>query len=277
MSGTVCVLETNKREERRHTRPIRERLRLIEMKGTMDIPDEHQARDSRILTLAHSYEAFALWGLRLAAQRNLVVPPSHFVGFDLAPAELEKGVRHPQYQNLKEPGIDLVMTMNPKATCPSRYPLLGLNIKASQGSGHSGLLWYSPRIDTLALNLHVGRWPVSTDGRICLRHVFKDAIRTDEGTQRLLSFMERNIEPFGSFLLNQTANRVYACRTRMERGEDRHIRMFPEGEEPRSKLYAQVGQLCTVFEASGIHSTRKSPFLQNNTIQNTFLPTTPLS
>ena len=279
-SGTVCVLSTNKDNERKHTKPFRTRLRWFETTGTAGCTDENKAKGNRILALSHSFESSALWGLRLASQRSLAIPPSHFFGFDLAPAELEKGVRYSQDAELKDPGLDIVMTMNPKTESLPRYPFLGLNVKASKGSDRSVLVWYSPRIDALALNLHVGRWPVTNNGNESLHDVYKRAVETDRGTQQLLAFVERNIEPFGDYLLRQVANGMYLAKWRMEGNRfgkrDRCIRMLPPEGKCRDRLYEQVNQLCSVFEASGIQPTWRYNRQPEDDAHYQFLPTTPL-
>ena len=255
-------------------------MRRFETTGTSRIADEDMAREYRKLVIAHSYEAFALWGLRLATQRNLSLPSSHFFGYDLAPARLEGGVRYIQNKELKDPGLDIVMTMNPKNICLPRYPLLGINVKASKGPENSTLLWYSPRISALAINLNVGRWNISDDGQEILHHRYKEALKSDRGTRQLLAFMERNIEPFGGFLLQQVADGVSLARGRMMNKyiEDwgQNIRMLPGEGEARDRLFSQVSQLCSVFEASGIQPTWRHHYPPENVIQRQFLPTTPL-
>lgn len=281
--GTVCLLTTDKDNERRHTRPVRSRLSQLASVGTIvcrkDLIDEDKATGNRIRTVSNSFEATALWGLRMAARSSLTLPDDSFWGFDLAPAELERGKRYLQDKTIRDPGLDIVMTLNPKTICLPRYPVLGLNVKTSKRSDLASLIWYSPRINALALNLHLGRWPISDDSKDILHHRYKEAVKTDKGTQQLLTFMERNIEPIGSFLLQQVANGAYLAQSRMlgdHIGGNRHIRMLPEEGESHDRLFGQVSQLCSMFEASGIQPTWRHHYPPENVAQRQFLPTTPL-
>jgi hypothetical protein len=259
-------------------------LNQLATEGTIvchnDYIDEDKATANRVRTAANAFDATALWALRLAAKSNLVRPDDSFWGFDLAPAILERGERYPQDEAIKEPGIDVVMTLNPKTINIPRYPVLGINVKASKGSDRSTSLWYSPRINALALNLHVGLWRASDDDEDILHRRFKKAVQTDGGTRQLLAFVEQNIEPFGDFLLRQVANGIYLAKWKMEGNsfgkKDRGIKMLPTEGEHRDRLHAQVNQLSSLFEVSGIQPTWRHHYPPENVAQRQFLPTTPL-
>lgn len=264
-TGTPHVLKTNANSERRHIAPISSRLLQLARTGTIVQHGQeiNQDRDicNRILTITHAFETAALWGLRIATSHLMYLPDSDYLGYDLAPATLESGTRYPDSPDIKDPGLDILMTWNDKRNDIPRNPILGINIKANKGRVASTNLWYSPRISRLALNLHVGLWTIPDDEGGALHDRLKRAAKSDDGTCQLLALVEHNIKPLGQFTLQQLANGVFQAKLNMEGHKlgkrDRGILMAPPNSPERDLLFAQVNQLSSLFEANGIHLTRQ--------------------